>query len=190
MRSPEPDRRRTVSPAPAPVRSRANASRSLASLAGVVLIAAVAVGCLPSASRESGATGSSLPAGSAATLTPGPTGPTPRPPIIPPTPTPAPTFMVHVVAAGESLNTIAHRFGTTARSIAFWNRATYPSLDPDSATYRPDLLKVGWTLFLIPNLVVDEQDLPGPSADGAVEPDAVPTEDPGPDPADASALPE
>ncbi|MEO5940823.1 MAG: LysM domain-containing protein, partial [Candidatus Limnocylindrales bacterium] len=81
-----------------------------------------------------------------------------------------PTFLVHVVAAGESLNTIAHRFGTTARSIAFWNRSTYPSLDPDSTGYRPDLLKVGWTLFLIPNAVVDEQDLREPSTDPAEDP--------------------
>ena len=82
---------------------------------------------------------------------------------------------------GDSLNTIAHRFGTTARSIAFWNRATYPSLDPDSATYRPGLVKIGWTLLLIPNDVVDEDAIPGPdpSDDGT-----------GVDPADESAAPE
>ena len=96
---------------------------------------------------------------------PGP--PTPRPPIVPPTPTPAPTFFVYTVAPGDSLNTIAHRYGTTARSIAFWNRATYPSLDPLSPTYKPGLVKIGWTLFLIPNDVVDEDALPEPSADAS-----------------------
>ncbi len=92
--------------------------------------------------------------------------------------------MVYTVRSGDSLNSIAHRFGTTARSIAFWNRSTYPSLDPESATYRPGLIKLGWTLFLIPNDVVNEDELPGPSTD--VEPtDAEPT-----DPADESAAPE
>jgi len=88
---------------------------------------------------------------------------------VPPTPTPRPTFLVHVVVKGDSLNTIAHRYGTTARSIAFWNRATYPSLDPESSKYRPDLLKLGWTLLLIPNDTVDEQDLPDPSETAVAE---------------------
>jgi hypothetical protein len=74
-----------------------------------------------------------------------------------------PTFLVYVVAAGDSLNTIAHKHGTTARSIAFWNRATYPSLDPESSGYKPGLLQVGWTLMVIPNAVFDEQELPEPS---------------------------
>ncbi len=77
-----------------------------------------------------------------------------------PTPTPAPTFLVYVVASGDSLNTIAHKYGTSARSIAFWNRATYPSLDPESASYRPDLLKLGWTLFLIPNVILTDDEAP------------------------------
>jgi hypothetical protein len=106
----------------------------------------------------------------------GPTRPTPRTSFVRPTPTPAPTFLVYIVVKGDSLNSIAHHFGTTARSIAFWNRATYPSLDPESARYRPGLLKIGWTLFLVPNLEVDEQELPGPSTDPVAS-----------DPADESA---
>jgi hypothetical protein len=82
---------------------------------------------------------------------------------VPPTPTPAPTFLVYTVASGDNLNSIAHRFGTTARSIAFWNRATYPTLDPEGPNYKPGLLQVGWTLRVIPNAVFDEQDLPEPS---------------------------
>jgi hypothetical protein len=141
----------------------------------VILTAFLAVGCLPSGTRGEGtglfgsdATGSAAPSPS-----PAPTGPTPRPSFVPPTPTPEPTFLVYVVKKGDSLNTIAHRFKTTARSIAFWNRATYPSLDPESAKYRPDLLKLGWTLFVRPNDVVDEQDLPEPSssAGGTTDPD-------------------
>jgi len=175
---------------PAPERDRAATTRpgrarlAVCAAAGVALMAVVSVGCLPSGSR-----GGSADRGSAGTPASGvaapsvPTSPTPRPTIVPPTPTPAPTFFVYAVKSGDSLNSIAHRFGTTARSIAFWNRSTYPSLDPDSATYRPGLLKLGWTLFLIPNDVVDEDALPGPSTDpDVVDPDAS-------DPADESAAP-
>jgi hypothetical protein len=131
-----------------------------------ILLGLLAAGCLPEGRRGegSGPAGSGGP-GPAATSSPSPafSGPTLRPPIVPPTPTPRPTFLVYVVAKGDSLNTIAHRYNTTARSIAFWNRATYPSLDPESAKYRPDLLKLGWTLFLLPNDTVDEDDLPDAS---------------------------
>jgi hypothetical protein len=146
----------------------------------VVLTAVLAVACLPSGTRGegtglfgSGTTGSAPPSAS-----PAPTGPTPRPSFVPPTPTPEPTFLVYVVKKGDSLNTIAHRFKTTARSIAFWNRATYPSLDPESAKYQPNLLKLGWTLFLRPNDVVDEQELPEPSsaADETTDPDSTDAE--------------
>jgi hypothetical protein len=155
---------------------------------GAVLIAASVAGCLPTGSRGegSGSAGSGAPQ---PTINASPTrsAPTPRPPIVPPTPTPRPTFLVYKVANGDSLNTIAHKFGTTARSIAFWNRSTYPSLDPESAGYRPGLLKIGWTLFLVPNDVVDEQDLPEPSsspadaahAESNADPDAAPSATPG-----------
>jgi len=136
-------------------------------LVGGLALSLSASACLPSGSRvESGgsgdaAGGSPLPV--AATPVPTPSGPTPRPSFVPPTPTPQPTFLVYTVAAGDNLNTIAHKFGTTARSIAFWNRATYPSLDPEAPGYRPGLVQVGWTLSLIPNAVFDEQTLPEPS---------------------------
>jgi LysM domain len=141
--------------------------RALAFAVGAVLVSVLAAGCLPSGERGagSGSTGSGAIQPSAITASPGPTGPTPRPSIVPPTPTPVPTFLVYVVVKGDSLNTIAHKFGTTARSIAFWNRATYPSLDPESAHYQPNLLRLGWTLFVRPNDVVDEQNLPDASSD-------------------------
>ncbi len=62
--------------------------------------------------------------------------------------------------SGDSLDKIAKQFGTTGRSIAYWNRATYPSLDPESGSYRPNDIKVGWTLVLIPNKEVDPENLP------------------------------
>lgn len=85
------------------------------------------------------------------------------PSFVRPTPNPSPTFLVYEVRAGDSLSSIARLFGTTGRSIAYWNRARYPSLDPDSATYEPDRIKVGWTLLLIPTEVVDEDELPNPT---------------------------
>ena len=167
-------------PPAAPVRARRPrpGRGPLATAALAVGFAVIAAGCLPSGSRGSGRAGGGSNAAPAMSTAPSPTGPTPRPSFVPPTPTPAPTFLLYVVAKGDSLNTIAHKFGTTARSIAFWNRATYPSLDPESAGYRPDLLKLGWTLSLVPNLVVDEQDLPEPSA--STDPtDPAPSDDTG-----------
>jgi hypothetical protein len=80
-----------------------------------------------------------------------------------PTPTPLPTFITYVVAPRDSLNSIAARFGTKARSIAWWNRGRYPNLDPESPTYNPGLIEVGWTLVLIPGVTVDEEHPPTPS---------------------------
>lgn len=128
----------------------------------MVALAALATACLPPVSRGPADAG---PATSGAVtptvaLPSGPTGPTPRPSFVPPTPTPAPTFAVHTVASGDNLNSIGKKYGTSARSIAFWNRSTYPSLDPESSDYRPDLLKLGWTLFLIPNVILTDDEAP------------------------------
>lgn len=70
---------------------------------------------------------------------------------------PEPTFVVHTVRAGENLTSIALRYKTHPRSIAYWNRDTYPSLDPDSPTYRPNYLEVGWKLRLMPGVILDDQ---------------------------------
>jgi hypothetical protein len=121
-------------------------------------------GCITSTERAGGsgnASGGAEP--TPVPATPAPTGPTPIPSFVRPTPTPVPTFMTYTVKSGDSLNTIAHRYGTTARSIAFWNRGTYPSLDPEAAGYRPDVIRLGWTLILIPNVKFDEQTLPEPT---------------------------
>jgi len=81
-----------------------------------------------------------------------------------PAPSPSPSPIVHVVAAGDSLLSLARRYDTTGRSIAYWNRATYPSLDPDSADYEPDRIEIGWRLTILPGQVVDPASPPpGPS---------------------------
>ena len=66
-----------------------------------------------------------------------------------------PTFLTYTVASGDTLTSIAKRFSTTIESISFWNRATYPSLDPGSNSYAPNLIRRGWKLVLIPGLAVD-----------------------------------
>ena len=132
----------------------------------LLAVAVVAIGCLPAGTA--GGPGSGGPAAS---------GPTPRPSFRAPTPTPAPTFAIYTVARGDTLSRIADRFGTSARSIAYWNRATYPSLDPEGPGYRPNLLQVGWTLQIIPNAQFDEQTLPEPSELQGTPPTPRPTDD-------------
>jgi hypothetical protein len=99
----------------------------------------------------------------AATPSPSPSGPSTRPSFIYPTPTPLPTFLVYEVRSGDTLTSIARTHGTTPRSIAFWNRERYPSLDPDSPTYSPNRIDVGWELLLVPDVEVDPEELPEPS---------------------------
>jgi hypothetical protein len=101
----------------------------------------------------------------AATTTPLPslTGPSPEPTFVRPTPSPEPTFVTYRVASGDSLTAIAKSFKTTPRSIAWWNRGAYPSLDPESPTYQPNRIEVGWVLVILPGAVVDENNPPTPS---------------------------
>lgn len=117
----------------------------------------IAAACLPEAVGPRASSGSPPPATPTARPTPG--GPTPLRTIVPPTPTPGPTFLTHVVVRGD-LDSIAKQFNTKARSIAFWNRAAYPSLDPESDAYNPNRIEIGWNLVLIPGSIVDEQALP------------------------------
>ena len=62
------------------------------------------------------------------------------------------------------------------RSIAYWNRATYPSLDPESAAYRPDLLKAGWVLQVLQG---QEYVPPPDNGESGVEVTPVPSDDGG-----------
>ena len=128
-----------------------------ACLTCLLILAVVIAGCVPESvgPRRSGGQ-----APVEITPAPLPSGPTPSPSFVRPTPTPMPTFMSYVVSRGDSLNSIAHLFGTTGRSIAFWNRATYPTLDPESSRYAPNSIRIGWTLVLIPGIKFDEDSLP------------------------------
>ncbi len=152
------------------MRTRGPATSSLI-LWCLVVVALVAVaGCVPDpanrTSPSSAGVGVATP-----TVEPTPAGPTPTPSFVRPTPTPQPTFFVYKVVRGDSLVKIAKLYGTDGRSIAYWNRLAYPSLDPDSGKYKPDYLVVGWRLQLIPNTIVDPEDLPPGPATPSPEPD-------------------
>ena len=128
-------------------------------LVGAVVLSA----CVPAPDGRVTPPGGGTSEPSSAPAAPSAAGPSVSPSFVRPTPNPSPTFLVYVVRTGDSLTAIARLFGTTARSVAFWNRTQYPSLDPDSEAYEPDRLQVGWTLLLIPTEVVDEDELPDPT---------------------------
>ena len=134
----------------------------------VLLAGFVVAACVPDpvgrGTPPAGSAASTAPV-SAPTATADATGAEPdaSPSFVRPTPRPSPTFLVYEVQSGDTLTSIARQFGTTARSIAYWNREAHPSLDPDSPTYEPGLIKIGWMLFLIPTAVVDEDELPDPT---------------------------
>jgi LysM domain len=127
-------------------------------LAIALVLALVATACLPDAVGPQAPSGPPGPA--TPTARPTPSGPTPVPTFVPPTPTPGPTFLTYTVVRGDSLTSIAKRFNTKARSIAFWNRAAHPSLDPEGDEYSPNRIELGWVLVLIPGAMVDEEALP------------------------------
>ena len=145
--------------------------RSLRRIALAAGVAIALAGCLPASVRPTG--------------TPGPTPtpvatprPTPTPTPGPPTPTPGPTFALVTVVRGDSLTSLATRFRTTPRSIAYWNRDAHPTLDPESTAYNPDLLGVGWVLRILPGQEYTQPMGPGESPDPTETPMASPS---GPD---------
>lgn len=129
-------------------------------LVAVVLVLAAAL-VVPGMLAPSGPGPSGSPPPGSGVPTAGPT--LPEPTFVRPTPSPQPTFTTHLVRSGDTLNSIAREFLTTARSIAWWNRGAYPSLDPESEDYEPNHLEIGWRLVLIPGVVVDENNPPTPS---------------------------
>ena len=128
----------------------------LAALLAIVVVALAAVILLPGL-LASGLLPGASPTGPAGPLA----SPTPPPPsFVRPTPSPQPSFASYVVRRGDTLNSIARKFRTTARSIAWWNRGAHPSLDPESPSYNPNNLKVGWVLRVLPDVVVDDNNPP------------------------------
>ena len=141
---------------------------------GITLLVLVAACIPPGAAISSGTPAAGAPQATATDVvaSPSPSGPSAKPSFIYPTPTPLPTFFVYMVRPGDTLTSIAREQGTTPRSIAFWNRQRYPSLDPDSPKYSPNRIEVGWELLLVPNVELDPEDLPEPSASDSASPGA------------------
>jgi hypothetical protein len=79
-----------------------------------------------------------------------------------PTATPRPTFLAYRVRSGDTITSIARKHDTTERSIGYWNRDTYPTLNPESNRYNPNDIRVGWTLLLIPGVEVDPDEITPP----------------------------
>jgi peptidoglycan/xylan/chitin deacetylase (PgdA/CDA1 family) len=125
-------------------------------LAALLATACAAPGTSGAADVPSPVAGTAAPPATA-TAAPSASGPS-RP--FRPTPTPAPTSATWLVRQGDTLIALARRFETTPESLAYWNRARYPSLDPDSPAYRPDRIEVGWQLTYLPGVAVDPENLP------------------------------
>jgi peptidoglycan/xylan/chitin deacetylase (PgdA/CDA1 family) len=132
-----------------------------AAIAATGLLAGCAVRAPGTATSSAG-----TPTTSAATDVPTPGGPSAPAPSRPPRPTlaPAPTFSTYTVRPGDSLIALADRFGTTPESLALWNRARYPSLDPTSPAYQPGRIEAGWQLAYLPGEVADSSNVPPVSA--------------------------
>ena len=145
--------------------SRGAVLRSLAvSALATSVVAVIATACVPQPANRR--TPPPL-AASAVPATEPPASPTPATPspsltFSRPTATPQPTFLAYRVRSGDTITSIARDHETTVRSLGYWNRATYPSLDPDSSRYNPDNLRVGWTLLLIPGVEVDPDEITPP----------------------------
>jgi nucleoid-associated protein YgaU len=124
----------------------------------VVLLAELATACVPTPANRLSPSADS--AAASPTPRPTPAGPTPTPSFVRPTPTPGPSFAAYTVKTGDTLVGIARKFKTDGQSIAYWNRVTYPSLDPDSDKYKPDRIEVGWILQILPGETVDPEAIP------------------------------
>jgi hypothetical protein len=148
----------------------------LAAAGATILVAAAFVACVPQpAGRVTPPPRSAGPTGDGTVVTPSPTtGPTPTLTFGRPTATPLPTFLAYRVRTGDTLTSIARQFETTPQSIGYWNRATRPTLDPESAAYDPNDIRVGWILLIIPGAEVDGQDLTPPPVPPSDEPAASP----------------
>ena len=144
--------------------SRVAVLRSLAASVLAGLLVVVVVSCVPQPANRRTQAPLVATAVPATQPPPSPTPATPSPIVTftRPTATPQPTFLAYRVRTGDTVTSIAREHDTTVRSIGYWNRTTYPSLDPDSGRYNPDNLRIGWTLLLIPGVEVDPDDITPP----------------------------
>ena len=166
---------------PAP---RPGIARLLAGTMVALILAGCGLGDLPTRSLAP----SDVPSGSLASLGPSPATSVSPGPSAAPTPTPQPTAVIYVVKSGDSLVNLGHRFKTTGRSIAYWNRTAYPNLDPDKSTYNPNHLEIGWRLTIYPG-VIDDDGNGLPDASATPGPQVAPSIPPAPSPpADGSGL--
>ena len=141
--------------------SRGAVLRSLAVsvLAGLLVVIAIACVPQPVNRRTQPPIAASVAPATQPPASPTPATPSPSLTFTRPTATPQPTFLAYRVRTGDTVTSIAREHDTTVRSIGYWNRTTYPSLDPDSGSYNPDNLRVGWTLLLIPGVEVDPDEI-------------------------------
>jgi peptidoglycan/xylan/chitin deacetylase (PgdA/CDA1 family) len=162
--------------------SRGSRPFALPALPALLMSLVLVAGCLPT---TLGPTPSPAP-----TESPGPTGtsaPTASPTPAGPTPAPTTGWVEHVVAPGESLLSIGRRYETTGRSIAYWNRATYPTLDPESDGYAPDQIQAGWVLRVLPGEEYDPDSEETPPAAPTPSPRATIDIPPAPTPAGSTS---
>lgn len=141
-------------------------------LAALGLVAVLTSGCgrpLSSAPPTNGSPPpTSEPSLPAATVSPSPppaSEPAPGRSPSPASPSPtsaSPTPLTYVVVGGDTLTSIARRFSTDVRSISYWNRDRYPSLDPDSPDYDPNAILSGWELTILPGVVLSDDEIPTP----------------------------
>jgi hypothetical protein len=126
------------------------------STGALVLVAVVMTGCAAPVASTANAVSPSAPGIADPSVSPAPGGDRP----FRPTPVPAATPTAYVVQAGDTLAALAARFGTTVESLAYWNRARYPTLDPESRVYAPNRIEIGWRLDYVPGEVVDTENPP------------------------------
>ena len=150
-------------PRPPRRRGRSGETRLAAGLAAILIALVAVVVLVPGISLPDGSGGSPTPSASQVAGTQASAGPSVAATFVRPTPTPLPTFVSYRVQRGDTLTLIARTYRTTPRSIAWWNRGSYPTLDPESAKYNPNSIQPGWTLVVIPGTVVDDANPPTPS---------------------------
>jgi hypothetical protein len=150
--------------------TRRSLRHRLGALLALVALAVSLGGCLQMAARPT-----PLPVPTPSPSPPPP--PTPSPTPGPPPPPPGPTFTTYKVKSGDNLTSIARKYHTTPRSIAYWNRDTYKSLDPESPKYAPNKLQVGWVLQILPGAVYSPSPEP---VDSSLEVTPAPSEYLGP----------